>query len=360
MSGQVKKGKPPYIIPSMKEINKIPYNGYNVVSTFSGGGGSSLGYRMAGFKVLWANEFIPAAQDTYRKNFPNTFLNPNDIRTITADQIREEAGVDEIDVLDGSPPCASFSTSGLRDKAWGEEKPYSDTVQRVDDLFDEYVRILGDLQPKVFIAENVAGLVSGVSKGYFKKILREMKSKGYKVEARELDAQWLGVPQRRRRIIFMGVRNDLNRTPLYPTPFQYNYAFKEVLPREGLDGDHWVLPEGEMRNIYFAARSMKGAKGRFNDASRKLFGAPKYFSHYVAQWDIPCPTIIQGSTGIYHPLYPRSLTTPECRVLTSLPEDFILTGPFRKQWERIARMVPPIMMKHIALKVKEVLDGCDS
>jgi DNA (cytosine-5)-methyltransferase 1 len=189
--------KPPYKVPSMAEIEAIPWNGFNAISTFSGAGGSCLGYRMAGFKVLWASEFIPAAQEVYQLNHPGTILDTRDIRNVQPQDILDAIGlgVGDIDLMDGSPPCASFSTAGKREKSWGEVKKYSDTKQRVDDLFFEYVRLLDGLQPKVFIAENVSGLVKGKAKGYFKLILQAMKDCGYQVKAKLLDAQWLGVPQ---------------------------------------------------------------------------------------------------------------------------------------------------------------------
>lgn len=136
-----------YKVPSMKEILSLPWNGYNVVSTFSGGGGSCLGYEMAGYHVVWANEFIPEAQKTYRLNHPNTFLNTQDIRTVTAEQIIKETNIPkgEIDLFDGSPPCCAFSTCGSREKGWGKVRKYSDSAQRVDDLFFEYIRLIRDL-----------------------------------------------------------------------------------------------------------------------------------------------------------------------------------------------------------------------
>ena len=117
-------------IPSMEDIVKIPFNGYNVISTFSGGGGSSLGYRMAGYRVLWINEFMQKARDTYKLNAStNTIINGKDIRDIDYEDILKEINLDvgEIDILDGSPPCASFSTQGKRDKDWGKVKSYSKT-----------------------------------------------------------------------------------------------------------------------------------------------------------------------------------------------------------------------------------------
>lgn len=224
--------KPAYRVPSMAEIAAVPKNGLRVISTFSGCGGSCLGFEMAGYTVLWANEFVPAAQDVYRRNHPGVILNTENIRNLTAADVLREAGikVGEIDVLEGSPPCASFSTAGKREQHWGKKKAYSDTVERVDDLFFEYIRLVQGIQPKVFVAENVSGLVKGTAKGYFKRILRAMKECGYRVEARLLDAQWLGVPQARQRIIFVGVRNDLDRAPVFPTPLPYRYSVRDALP----------------------------------------------------------------------------------------------------------------------------------
>jgi len=212
----------------MRELKHVRLNGQRVVSLFSGCGGSSLGYRMAGYRVVWANEFIPAARDTYRANFPGTPVDERDIREIEAAHILARTGlqVGELDILDGSPPCASFSTAGKRHRHWGQIKNYSDTKQRTDDLFFEYIRLLDGLQPRRFIAENVAGLIKGVGKGVFLEILAGLKAAGYRVEARLLDAQWLGVPQARQRLFFVGVRRDLDGTPGFPEPLPYRSRSK--------------------------------------------------------------------------------------------------------------------------------------
>lgn len=227
--------KPPYRIPSMVEINDIPYNGYTVASTFSGGGGSCLGYRWAGFKVLYANEFVPESRLTYAANFPDTYLDPADIRDVTGADLLKRAGVErgELDILDGSPPCQSFSTAGKREKGWGIAHAHGDGSHQVsDDLFFEYARLLTAVQPRTFVAENVSGLVKGTAKGYFKEILKALKAAGYQVSARLLDAQWLGVPQARQRIIIVGVRNDLGLKPVHPRPLPYRYSLRDALAPE--------------------------------------------------------------------------------------------------------------------------------
>lgn len=224
----------------MDEIARVRgTNGYKVISTFSGCGGACLGFEMDGYEILYANEFVEAARDTYSANHPGVILDPRDIRTVTGEDILHQIGLrkGEIDVFEGSPPCASFSTAGSREKAWGKVKQYSDTRQRADDLFFEYTRLISEIKPKVFTAENVSGLVKGKAVGYFKEIIREMRSHGYVVDAKVLDASYLGVPQARQRLIFIGIRQDLvdkyNVRPTFPMPFPYRYAIKDVLQIDG-------------------------------------------------------------------------------------------------------------------------------
>ena len=225
--------KPAYNVPNMAEIAALPWNGFKVASTFSGAGGSCLGYRMAGFKVVWANEFVPMAQESYKANaLPDCVLDGRDIKHIQPHDILAATGlkVGELDLFDGSPPCQAFSTAGKREKSWGKEKKYEHgATQKNETLFDEYIRLLRGLQPKVFVAENVSGLVKGTAKGMFLQILAAMKASGYRVTCRVLDAQWLGVPQQRQRTIFVGVRNDLNLEPVHPSPLPYRYSVRDAV-----------------------------------------------------------------------------------------------------------------------------------
>lgn len=395
MDDQPDTTKPPYRVPSMAEIEAIPWNGHTVVSTFSGCGGSCLGYRMAGFHVLWANEFIPAAQEVYRLNHPTSILNTEDIRAVDPqmilDAIQLPAG--SIDILDGSPPCASFSLAGKRSKGWGEVKPYSDTQQRVDDLFFEYARILKGLQPKVFVAENVSGLVKGVAKGYFKEILQALKACGYRVKAKLLDAQWLGVPQMRQRVIFMGVREDLNGEPTYPKPLSYRYSIRDAIPwvvKHGIAPSHqdWVEEQHDS-NRFMVDSSQNPAptilQGGVNKAAGIVEVTPaldnyaigkewdhlhqgqssdKYFNLRKPSINSPCPTVTQtggitGAASVVHPLEKRKFTIAELKRICAFPDDFQLTGSFTQQWERLGRAVPPVMMYQIARTIRdEVLSKC--
>ncbi len=243
--------KPQYRIPLMREIAAVQSNGLLAVSTFTGCGGSDLGLEMAGYDVLWGNEFIPAAQDTFRANHPRSLLDTRDIRTVTGAEITAALGGREIDLFVGSPPCASFSTAGKGSKGWGQVRSYSDTKQRTDDLFEQYIRLVDELRPRAFVAENVAGMVKGVAVGFFRRYLRKMRTLPYNVEARLLDAQWLGVPQRRVRLIFIGVRKDVGR-PAWPRKLAHRYSIREAIPwitsatAKGHSDSDWQKPEDRM------------------------------------------------------------------------------------------------------------------
>lgn len=389
----MKSDKPPYRVPSMEEIAAIPWNGYNAVSTFSGCGGSSLGYKMAGFKVLWASEFIPAAQETYRANHKGTILDTRDIRQVQASDILEAIKMEpgQLDLFDGSPPCASFSTAGKRETGWGKVKQYSDTKQRTDDLFFEYARLIQGVQPKVFVAENVSGLIKGTAKGYFIEILTALKECGYNVKAKLLDAQWLGVPQMRQRLIFIGVRNDLKLEPAFPIPLPYRYSVREALPwitkvRYGGDVNNWKdasVPSGTITQsdattsptAYLSAGGWVEAE---TDISRYAIGAEwdklgesgksnskKYINLKRPKLNEPSYTISQmggqrpGVASVTHPTEKRKFSIAELKRICAFPDDFVLTGTYAQQWERLGRAVPPVMMMHVAKAVQVgVLDKC--
>ncbi len=175
-------------------------NAPTVVSLFAGCGGSSLGYSMAGFRELLAVEWDGHAVETFKLNFPGVPVWQGDIAELSVEECLRLTGLKpgELDVLDGSPPCQGFSTAGKRKMDDGRNQ-----------LFQEYVRLLRGLQPKVLVMENVSGMVKGKMKLIFVEILKELKASGYKVSARLMNAMYFGVPQSRERMIFIGVREDL-------------------------------------------------------------------------------------------------------------------------------------------------------
>lgn len=380
--------KPAYSIPTMSQIAALPWNGFNVASTFAGTGGSSLGYRMAGYRVLYANEFVPAARECYRANAaPHTVIDGRDIRQVQPADVLDACKLreGELDVLDGSPPCSSFSMAGSRSKGWGKVKKYSDTAQRTDDLFFQFTRLLKGIRPRVVVAENVAGLVRGVAKGYFIEILRALKECGYRVTAKVLDAQWLGCPTSRQRLIFVGIRDDLGIDPVHPRPLPYNYTIRDALP--------WLAGVGTAKGIVTADQpcpTIMTHGNRFTQSERTAIDAPpvepecditrfaigkewdkmgrpgtqsdRYFQLVRPRLDAACPTITAeggntGAAGVTHPTERRKFSIAELKLLSSFPADFDLTpaGNYARQWERIGRAVPPVMMSHVARAVAEGL-----
>jgi DNA (cytosine-5)-methyltransferase 1 len=167
-----------------------------VISLFAGAGGSSLGYSMAGYRELLAVEWDANAVETFKLNFPGVPVYHGDIAKLSVEDVLAKTGLQpgELDVLDGSPPCQGFSTAGKRDM--GDDR---------NQLFREYVRLLRGLKPRVFVMENVSGMVKGKMKLIFVEILKELKASGY-----------IHVPQSRQRLIFIGVREDVVGEPEHP------------------------------------------------------------------------------------------------------------------------------------------------
>jgi DNA (cytosine-5)-methyltransferase 1 len=363
-----KTDKPEYKVPTMPEIAAIPWNGYKVASTFSGCGGSCLGYRMAGFKVIWANEFVPAAQQTYKANCAkDCYLDCRDIRQVQPEEALEKMGlrVGELDLFDGSPPCQAFSTAGKRAKGWGKAKTYEHGAKQCNErLFDEYIRLLRGIKPKVFVAENVSGLVKGVAKGMFLEILAALKESGYNVKCKVLDAQWLGVPQMRQRTIFIGVREDLGVEPAHPSPLPYRYSVRDALPwitscksgptgfGAGSIGVDKVAPtiSASMQAPWAAHPAVEMIIG--NDSFKTKWGS----------LDNTSPTIVAsgahgGNGQVRQGAASRKFTIAEVKRICAFPDDFILTGSYAQQWERLGNSVPPVMMFHIARVIRDsILD----
>jgi len=344
-----------YRVPSMAEIAAIPLTGLRAVSTFSGCGGSSLGYRMAGIKVLWANEFIKPAAESYAANFPDTILDRRDIRTVQPEDILTACGLakGELDLLDGSPPCVAFSVAGQKRKGPKAQvhSNYSDNVgQRVDDLFFEYIRLLNGLQPRVFIAENVPGLAIGKGRGYLLEILRDMRGCGYKVEAKIIDCSWLGVPQARRRLFFCGVREDQQAEPTFPKPGKQRWVLQDALEATE-DREGYRPPPG-------TRVALAWANLRIGESDTKYLQLKK------CDPKKPCPVICASASGNsgtppMHYSECRKFSVGELKAIHGFPQDFQLIGSRSENSERICRAVPPLAMAVIAGHIRDEILWAD-
>lgn len=197
---------------NLSDLDKVQKNGRKVFSCFSCGGGSSLGYKLAGFDVVGCCEIDPDMMKIYRQNNQPKMPYLMDIRDfikVLDEGVPEE--LQDLDVLDGSPPCSVFSLAGKRDKGWGVEKKFREgqAEQRLDDLFLHFLEVAERLQPKVIVAENVKGLIIGNAKGWVNQIVRVFDGVGYDVQIFVFNSASMGVPQKRERVFFIARRKDL-------------------------------------------------------------------------------------------------------------------------------------------------------
>lgn len=189
-----------------------------------------MGYKLAGYEHLGGVEIDPPIAEVYRENHHPKHLFVEDIRLFNQ-RTDLPAELFDLDLLDGSPPCSTFSMAGSREKAWGKKKQFREgqAVQRLDDLVFEYVRTIDKLQPKVCLLENVRGIIHGNAKAYSKEIVRNMQAAGYLVQLFLLNAASMGVPQKRERVFFIGLRKDF------------------VLPELRLSFDELPIPFGKIK-----------------------------------------------------------------------------------------------------------------
>ena len=346
----------------LKEIEQVPYNGYTAIGLFVGAGGSCMGVRAAGVKIVSVNEFIPAAKECYEKNHKGVPVLLDDIRNITGQDLLKLGGVDKVDIVYGSPPCSGFSANGLKEDGWGIEKKYSDTVQRVDDLFFEFIRIVNDIRPKVVIAENVKGLTMGKSSEVLVKIRKEFRKIGYKIDCKVLDASDFGVPQKRERLIFIGVRKDLKINPTFPLGNGKYMTCRQAI-EEFMDdkvGDLPFYSEGtrlyEMVNNHLPP--LAGRK-EIQEIKEKYYPTIFESSFRRDKWDLPSYTV-GAQHALMHPILNRWMSVKECQRLMGFPDDFILDNPSPwKNLERLGRAVCPAMMEEVVRHVCiNVLDKC--
>lgn len=393
----------PYTVDDVKKASA--QNKFTVVSCFAGGGGSSTGYRLAGGKILLINEFVEEAIASYKANYPDTPVLVDDIKKYKGADFLKMAKIKagELDILDGSPPCSAFSVAGKREKGWaGAEvdtrrayfddegnivhegelivkegiKQYSDgkTVEAIEDLFLEFVRIAKDIKPKVIVAENVKGITFGEAKAKLHEFIKAFENIGYQVTYKVLNAADYGTPQGRERTIFICVRDDvadaiglnfLNLANIFPD----KTYLEPVSLREGIEGV--VNDPAQEQELFDYVQNGFQKKWiemlpfnphRHTKPSDKEFIAinPKrsLFNMIRPAPHLPCPTITQRGnqksvSGVFHFEKNRKFTIPELRRIMSLPEDYELTGTFDQQAERIGRMVAPKMMAEVAKSIYE-------
>lgn len=318
-----------------------PHNS-SVFGTFICGGGSSMGYKLAGFNHLGGVELDPEVAKVYKQNHNPEYLYNMDIREFNELQDLP-AELYQLDLLDGSPPCSTFSTAGSRDKAWGKEKRFAEgqKLQTLDDLVFVYCDTILKLRPKCFLLENVSGIIKGNAKSYTKRICQYLQQNGYTVQVFCLNAATMGVPQRRERVFFIGHKVE------YKLP-KLTLDFKEdpILFREFADFKGKPIG-GEMCRKLWDNRKV----GDLNQsqACERLFGKTSNFGQSYAYLDKVVPTLTAHEDCMYHFAKPMMLSRSEWCCASTFPQDYNFepkTHPFF-----IGMSVPPVMTAQIAYQI---------
>lgn len=366
------------------------------ISLFAGAGGCSLGFKQAGYDIVYATDFDKAAIETYKINFPETFAECKDINNIDFTQLLSELKLQqgEIDILIGGPPCQGFSTAGPR--FWDDPRNH---------LLKQYVRALEIIKPKWFLMENVEGLLTSNNGEYVKESVKAFVKLGYAVRLEKVYSQEYGVPQRRKRVIVIGNRLGIDFSFPNPTTHSHGKIFRKSaitiehalfgLPEPTLENtdliyksnfsnswagilksknnkvtDHFTpkvdevqlerismlkpgqtmkdLPE-HLQHPSFKKRAARRVKD--GTPTEKRGGAPSGLKRL--KLDEPSLTITGAAIREFvHPIENRCLTIRECARIQTFPDDFIFEGSNGDKIQQIGNAIPPLLAKTFAVHIQ--------
>lgn len=301
-----------------------------------------MGYKLAGYDVVGGVDIDPEMMAIYRRNHNPRFSYLMGVQEFnqriisTPDAIPKE--LHELDILDGSPPCSSFSMAGSREKLWGKEKKFREgqAKQVLDTLFFDFIETANLLRPKIVIAENVKGMLAGNAKGYVKQVMRGFDTAGYDTQLFMLNAAFMGVPQRRERVFFVARRRDLDLPWLH---LEFNEPI--ITAAESIKNlktkEQFKFLTQETTRLWHLCRMGKGLNTVHAKGSR--FNAIK-----IAP-SSPCNTVTSHGE-MFHWGEPRHFTGAEFVRFQTFPDDFDFLD--KKPKYVCGMSVPPFMMQRIA------------
>jgi len=322
-----------------------------LVSLFTGAGGLDLGFKKAGFKTVWANEFDKTIWETFELNFPHTKLDKRSIADVLSSEIPD------VDGIIGGPPCQSWSEAGagrgIKDKR--------------GKLFHDYIRLLKEKQPKFFLAENVSGILNPKHSEAFSNILKEFKKAGYEISQKLLNANDFDVPQDRRRVIIVGYRKDLKKKFEFPELQEYKPVLKDVIydlrlakpakDKNKTNGNSLKIPNHEYMNGGFSSIYM--SRNRVRSWSEPSFTIQAGGRHAPIHPQAPKMKFIEQNKRIFIPgkehLY-RRLSVRECARIQTFPDNFIFKYiNIEVGYKMIGNAVPVNFAFHLAKNIYEDL-----
>jgi DNA (cytosine-5)-methyltransferase 1 len=325
-----------------------------VFSCFACGGGSTMGYKLAGFDVIGCNEIDPRMMDAYIANQHPKYEYLELIQTF---KLRKDLPEElyNLDVLDGSPPCSTFSIAGSRENAWGVEKHFREGQQKqvLDTLFFDYIELAKKLRPKVVIGENVKGLLLGNAIEYVSKIYKAFDDAGYYCQHWLLDSEYMGVPQRRERVFFICLRKDL------ASPFLYQKDLFTIMPKLELSFNEPIIPFSEIvdyegRNADSKVIKLLWENRKYGDLNQgetnfRLYGKNNNFNQVYVYTDRVCPTLAGRESCLVLYDKPKYLSKNEVCHISTFPEDYNFIS--NKPHYICGMSVPPVMMAQIASEI---------
>ena len=336
---------------NLSDLEAVKKNGVKVMSTFACGGGSSMGYKRAGCTIVAANDIDPEMAWHYKRNLnpPLYFLCP--IGELLTKDLPPE--LYDLDILDGSPPCSTFSMAGSREKSWGKDKHFREgqAKQVLSDLFFDYLDLVGKLRPKVAIAENVKGMLIGNAKGYTKMVMARFKELGYRPQLFLINSADCGVPQRRERVFFVAIRDDIDVPPLKLAPtHRWISAGEATSDVQVLTAEEVTETKPTPEALQFWGKTKQGDS--FAKAKERVTGKANGYGRVRIAEHLPSATLTSNSGDFYHWTQCRRLTLRESKRLGSFPDDYhAKTDKIGKYM--IGMSVPPKMTEQVARAVCE-------
>lgn len=317
------------------------------------GGGSTMGYKLAGFDVLGCNEIDPKMIEAYKINHNPKYAYLEPIQTF---KLRKDLPKElyNLDILDGSPPCSSFSMAGNRGDDWGKEKKFREgqAEQVLDTLFFDFIDLAKELQPKIVVAENVKGLLIGEARDYVRKILKEFDKAGYYVVYNLLDASTMGIPQKRERVFFTAIRKDLAQNVMQQVDmFSFEPYLKLEFKENPIVFGDFYKPDSEKDKMITGKEALRLWNLRQPEDldmsySAQREGTMKFWNNkYLKLHNVPYTfTANEDACVLFDE--PRKPNKYEVCCMGTFPQDYDFNG--NKYAYLVGMSVPPLMTARLA------------
>jgi len=328
----------------LADLGNVEKHGHTVFSCFSCGGGSTMGYKRAGYEVLGNVEIDPQMMRIYQQNHKPKYsyqMPIQEFKHLSDSELPED--LFNLDILDGSPPCSVFSTAGAREDKWGGEYAFREgqAVQQLDDLFFDFLNVAEKLQPRVIMAENVKGMIVGKAKGFVSMVLSRMREIGYRPQLFLLNAATMGVPQKRERLFFIAAREDM---PFPKLKLEFNESpilYGDIRSGEGKP----INPDSKTYERWHKKRPPDLNMG---DVTEREEGKMSNFNTILLKNNKVANTLASSSVFLRDDV-PQHITDADIIRMQTFPADYDFMDA---SVQYVCGMsVPPVMMQRIAEQI---------